>query len=137
MIAYVDASVLLRIVLLSPLELVEWAEIDLSVSSELLIVECSRAVDRLRLTGSLDAEEIGQRLAIVKTIISRTDIVPLSSSILGAAAEPLPAILGTLDAIHLATAMAYRRTEPALQFATHDKMLARAARATGFTVVGA
>jgi hypothetical protein len=54
------------------------------------------------------------------------------------ASEPLSSVVGTLDAIHLATAMTWRETyERSLVFATHDGMLANAARAAGFEVLGA
>lgn len=49
--------------------------------------------------------------------------------------------VGTLDAIHLATAMHYQELqspdEPPIRFATHDLALARAARAMGLRVIGA
>ena len=43
-----------------------------------------------------------------------------------------------LDALHLATAMAWRdhRAQPDLRFATHDLSQAAGARAVGFEVVG-
>jgi predicted nucleic acid-binding protein len=52
--------------------------------------------------------------------------------------EPLPTPLGTLDAIHLATALVWRdRQDVALTIASHDAALAAAARGFGFEVVGA
>jgi hypothetical protein len=49
---------------------------------------------------------------------------------------PLP--LGTLDAIHLATALIWRdRVGPLSEMATHDTALGSAARAFGFDVRGA
>jgi predicted nucleic acid-binding protein len=45
--------------------------------------------------------------------------------------------LGTLDAIHLATALAWReRADEDLTLATHDRALGAAARASGVPVVG-
>ena len=45
---------------------------------------------------------------------------------------------GTLDAIHLATAMLWReRTGADLVMATHDTALATASRASGLRVIGA
>lgn len=50
----------------------------------------------------------------------------------------LAAPLGTLDAIHLATAEMWREARgKELVLGTHDQALALAARATGFRVVGA
>ena len=62
----------------------------------------------------------------------------MTAPVLARAAQPLPTELGTLDAIHLATALLWRehaRTDVVM--ATHDVALATAARAHGFTVVGA
>jgi hypothetical protein len=50
---------------------------------------------------------------------------------------PLPTPLGTLDAMHLATALIWRdRTGTALIMATHDSALGLNARAFGFEVRG-
>ncbi|HEX8152322.1 MAG TPA: hypothetical protein VF698_04310 [Thermoanaerobaculia bacterium] len=49
--------------------------------------------------------------------------------------------LKTLDAIHLATALLYEKTqsadEPPIWFATHDRKLADAAKAANLRVLGA
>jgi hypothetical protein len=58
-------------------------------------------------------------------------------SVLERASQPLPTSLGTLDAIHLATALLWRdRLPEELVMATHDRALATAARACGFLVLG-
>jgi hypothetical protein len=57
--------------------------------------------------------------------------------ILERAAQPMPTELGTLDAIHLATALLWRdMTRNELVMATHDAALAVGARAHGLRVVG-
>lgn len=49
----------------------------------------------------------------------------------------MPTELGTLDAIHLATALLWREeTRTDLVMATHDDALALGARAHGLTIVG-
>ena len=53
------------------------------------------------------------------------------------AAMPMPTTLGTLDAIHLATALELAPSiDGPMSLATHDEQLARAARASGMDVVG-
>jgi antitoxin (DNA-binding transcriptional repressor) of toxin-antitoxin stability system len=53
------------------------------------------------------------------------------------AANPLPTPLGTLDALHLATALTWReRVDKPLVMATLDDSLAGAARAFGVQVIG-
>ena len=49
----------------------------------------------------------------------------------------MPMLLGTLDAIHLATALIWRdRLGPLPQLVTHDATLGAAARGFGFDVRG-
>ena len=60
-----------------------------------------------------------------------------SRPILVRASEPFPTPLGTLDTMHLATALVWRdRTQQDLIMATHDGGLAIAARAYGIDVLG-
>jgi hypothetical protein len=64
--------------------------------------------------------------------------VLLRQPVLARAAEPLPVALGTLDALHLATALTWRdRMQQPLVIVTHDSALALAARSFGFEVMGA
>ena len=57
--------------------------------------------------------------------------------ILARASLPLPTPIGTLDAIHLSTAMLWRESSTSdLVFATHDSALGIVARVSGFRVVG-
>ena len=53
MIAYLDASVLLRIVLREANLLAEWDAIDLGITSELTRIEAARVVDRLTVLGAM------------------------------------------------------------------------------------
>jgi predicted nucleic acid-binding protein len=77
------------------------------------------------------------RTAIVNEWLEAIDLVLLRSQILRRAAHPLPTPLGTLDAIHLATALAWRDVDDGpLTVVTHDASLDQAARAFGLAVVG-
>jgi len=134
--AYVDASVVLRVLLGEPNALAEWRTLDRLISSRLLEVECLRALDRLRVLARLDDHTLGQRRRALLDTLATVDIVPLDDRVLSRAADPFPTLLGTLDAIHLATAMEARGDFEDLVFATHDGELAVAALATGFDVRG-
>lgn len=136
MIAYVDSSVLLRIVLNQPDSLPEWEKIRFSVSSELLRTESHRTLDRLWHSNELNDDEYREKRLGVEAILGRFELVPLNSNILSVAEEPLPVPLATLDALHLATALIVRSTGQQFTFATHDKMLARAAREMALQVIG-
>lgn len=138
MIAYLDTSALLRAVLREPGALDALSSAERLVSSELLAVEAVRTLDRLRLQGALSADEAAARRVIVDEWLESVDLVLLQRPILSRAGEPLPFPLGTLDALHLATALVWRdRTREALIVATHDGTLALAARSFGFEVIGA
>jgi predicted nucleic acid-binding protein len=136
-IAYLDTSALLRLVLGEPGALEELLSVEALVSSELLAVESSRTIDRLRLQGSLTAEEAASRRATVTEWLEAVDLVLLRRPVLVRASEPFPTPLGTLDALHLATALIWQdRNSQALVMATHDESLALAARSFSMELVG-
>jgi predicted nucleic acid-binding protein len=136
--AYVDTSVLLRIVLGQPGALAGWSEITRAVTSALTEVECLRTLDRLTLTGALRAGDAPARRAAVYDVLEGIELVDVSRPVLARASQPLPTALGTLDAIHLATALLWRdQGEGPITIATHDVALGTAARAMGFDVAGA
>jgi predicted nucleic acid-binding protein len=136
-IAYVDTSALLRIVFREPGALDELRSFDALVSSELIVVESARTIDRLRHQGSLTADEAAVRVRAVTEWLEAIDLVLLRPPVLSRATEPMPMPLGTLDAVHLATALIWRdRIGPLPAMATHDTALGSAARAFGFEVLG-
>ena len=138
MIAYLDTSALLRLVLGEPGALEDLRSSEALVSSELLAVESFRTIDRLRLQGALSAEEAAHRRATATEWLEAVDLVLLQRPVLARASEPFPTPLGTLDALHLATALVWRdRMSQVLVVATHDRDLALAARSFGIEVLGA
>src|SRR5437667_8084617 len=137
MIAYIDSSVLLRLVLGQPRALREWRTIDTAVASALVEVECLRTLDRLRLRLGVSDRDLAVRREAVFGLLRRFEIVEVGRPVLLRAAFPLPTALGTLDAIHLATATLWRESQGGeMAMATHDAALATAARASGFSVIG-
>lgn len=139
MIAYVDASVLIRIVLRQRSPLEDWDDLTVGVSSTLLSVECHRAIDQLWHRGELDENDVAEKRELIDTFLTRLQLQPVDDVVFALASKPLPTPLATLDAIHLATALLYRaahREQGQIYFATHDHALARAARAMHFDVIG-
>ena len=136
MIAYVDSSVVLRIVLGQPDPLPEWSRLERAISSELLRVECLRTIDRLRIRAGLDDRTVAERRGALLETIEAIDLVALDAGIIARAAEPFPTLVRALDAIHLASALAIREEIPSLVFLTHDAILGLAAAAMGFDVRG-
>ena len=138
MIAYVDASVLLRVALGQPDSLPEWSKIERGVSSALVTTESLRTLDRLRLKVRLADTEVAERRAKILELVASLEVVEIDAAVLDRAAQPMPTELGTLGAIHLATALLWREmTSEELTMATHDAALAIAAEAHGLPVVGA
>ena len=137
--AYVDTSVLLRIVLDEPNPLIEWPQIQIGLTSVLLYVECCRALDRFARNGDITDEEYAVRLSEVDEMLAQMIVLPITPEVLRTASRRFGVRVDTLDAVHLATAEDYRATHPAEDapiFATHDTTLAAAARHIGFTVIG-
>ena len=133
---YVDSSVLLRIVLGEPDRLRIWPTITTAVSSELIRLECLRTIDRARIRLGVEDRRIAKYRADVLEAVDAFSLVALDSIVLERASEPFPTALGSLDAIHLASALLIRDDLAGLAFATHDDELGTAARATGFQVHG-
>jgi predicted nucleic acid-binding protein len=136
-IAYLDSSVVLRAILGQRGRLPEWPSIETGVVSAVVEVECLRTLDRLRLRAGLSDEELAVRREAVFRLTEEMVVVEPTTVVLQRAAQPLPTPLGTLDAIHLSTAMLWREVRGQdLVMATHNQALAVAARASGLRVVG-
>jgi len=137
LIAYLDSSVILRVILGQRNRLPEWTSIGQGVASALVEVECLRSLDRLRLVQPMSDQKLALRREAVFRLLGEIRVVELDRPVLARASQSFPTPLGTLDAIHLATALLVRETGQAeIVMATHDAALATAARASGFHVLG-
>jgi predicted nucleic acid-binding protein len=136
MTVYIDSSVILRILFREPNPVEVWGKWDSAFSSNLWRVEALRTVDQLRLSGDLSDEDVADLVREIRIVHETLAIYPLSERILQRASESFPTVVGTLDAIHLATALAIREVEPIDLLLTHDGQLGTAARSVGFTVIG-
>lgn len=136
MTVYLDTSVPLRVLFHEPNPLALWAKWDKAYSSSLWRVEALRTVDRLRLSGDLSDREVADLVRDIRIIHETLAIQPLNDSILERASESFPTVVGTLDALHLSTALATREFEKLDLFLTHDFQLGTAARSVGFEVLG-
>lgn len=114
-----------------------WGKIEVAVASELIRLECLRTIDRARIRLRLEDAEVAERREAILEITEGFHLVPITSRVLDRAAEPFPTMLGSLAAIHLASAQLVRDGFEGLSIATHDLGLATAARALGFRVHGA
>ncbi len=137
MIAYVDSSVLLRLILGQPNALAEWSRIDRGVASALVELECLRTLDRLRLAESLAEDPFVRLRESVFQLTAALEVIEITRPVLARAAQPMPIGLGSLDAIHLASALLWAELGNGdAVMATHDRALATAARASGLSVIG-
>lgn len=136
MIVYLDTSVILRVLLKEPNPTDLWGKWSKAFSSSLWRVEALRTIDRLRLTHEINDTEVADLVRDVQTINNTLDICPLTERILQRASETFPTVVGTLDAIHLASAISIREAQPIDVLLTHDSQQATAARSLGFQVAG-
>lgn len=99
------------------------------------------AGETTRLSFGIHRFSLGQRHEAARCVeeLCRTfHLVPLQPDVLNRAGAAFPTVVGTLDALHLATALLLReRSGVALTILTHDQRMATAARGLGFDVEGA
>ena len=133
---YLDTSVVLRILCSEPDPIQIWGKCDRAFSSNLWRVEAFRAVDRLRLSGMLTDNDVADLVNNIQMVNESVWVHPLAEPILKRAGESFPTILGTLDALHLSTALSIQKNEKIDLFLTQDQQLGIAARSLGFEVMG-
>jgi uncharacterized protein len=124
-VAYADASALVKLVVdeAESARVFRWyVEVERVATSRIGVVETIRASSRR-------AHDAGYR----DRVLDEVEIVELSGEIARVAAGIGPPLLRTLDAIHIATALALGPELDA--FVTYDDRLAEAARAIGLPVV--
>lgn len=136
MTVYVDTSVVLRVLLREPNPVKIWGQWNKAYSSALWRIEALRTVDRLRLTHEISDSEVAELVREIKITHETFAIHPVTNQIFQRASETFPTVVGTLDAIHLATALSIREIENIDYLLTHDSQLATAARSLGFDVMG-
>jgi len=124
-VAYADASALVKLVVdeAESAQVVRWyVEVERVATSRLGVIETTRACSR-RVHDAAHRDRV----------LEEVEVIELDAAIARAAASIGPPTLRTLDAIHLATALALGADLDA--FVTYDDRLADAARAIGLPVV--
>lgn len=134
---YLDTSVILRVLLKQEGVIEGWGQWEEAYSSELLSLEARRVIDRLRLEGRFADEAVAELNEALRSIEESLGLVLLTPAILRRAAMPMATVVRTLDAVHVATALALQEhRQTALVFATHDQQQAVGARALGLHCMG-
>ena len=134
---YLDTSAVLRVLLkqAGPLDL--WGKWETAYSSEILVGEARRVIDRMRVQGEILDEDLARAHEDLARIEGTIGNIPVTRPVLRRASMPMPTSVRSLDAIHLASALlTQERRGDSLVFATHDIKQGTAARALGFQCVG-
>jgi predicted nucleic acid-binding Zn ribbon protein len=95
--AYIDSSVVLRVILSAHDSLAEWNEIDQYAASALLRVECYRTIDRIRLMGQATEVEAASRQRSLEELLRYVNLIDVSPRVLQSASGSFPVPLKTLD----------------------------------------
>jgi predicted nucleic acid-binding protein len=106
MVAYLDSSVVLRHILLGDVTIRHVLEYPVVLSSELMEIECRRVLLRCRLQDDLTDETLVEAVRRLDGVLDGVELVELSPAIKRRAMESFPVSVRTLDALHLATALA-------------------------------
>ena len=135
---YVDASALLRVVFTEPGPVVPLSPSDRVVSSQLVVVESFRAIDRARLTGAIDDRTTAGKRKELTDLLAMLDLYPVDQRVIDRARGSFAVPLRSLDAIHVATAevLAAEADGETVEFWTHDERQAVAALSRGFHIHG-
>ncbi len=125
---YIDSSVILRYLLSSDCGFERVREFDRVGSSELLHMECHRVLHRYRLEGMLTDAQLEQAITYIRDLYDAIHIFEITAFVKKRASEAFPTVIGTLDAIHLATAVLWetQETSPFVLF-TYDRQMERCA----------
>ena len=133
--AYIDSSAILRVVLGQPDAFGSWSSINIAATSQLAWAECCRVTERLRLEQKLDDGRLAAVRQNLRTFFSRLHLFEVNSEVVEGAAGSFPTVIGTLDAIHLHTAILWKSELGAdVTMVTHDNQLNIAAQATGLLI---
>jgi predicted nucleic acid-binding protein len=133
---YVDSSVLLRY-LFSEENALDFPSTWDLISSDLLRVECFRALDRIHKLNQRTAEQILAARTCFYRMVSRINFIDVNRDTMERAAQSFELPIKTLDAIHLSTALLYREEfDKSLVVLTHDLQFSRAAQSMNFEVHG-
>lgn len=106
---------------------------ELVMASDLVLIECDRVLIRAVTLGEIDEATAADRRAYLNAAAGHWHLYRLSMDIVDRARRPFPAEpVRTLDAIHLASALAVRSTVPSVELLSLDDRIRRAGEQLGF-----
>jgi len=135
---YVDASAVLRVLFHEAGPSVSFSAGGPFASSQIVVVETHRAVDRARLLGLLDDHETATKRSELAELLAMMDLATVDDTVIARAKTAFAVNVRALDAIHIATAeiLAAEVNDEVLEFWTHDERQGTAALSRGLAVRG-
>jgi len=108
---------------------------ELVMASDLTLVECDRVLIRAVTMEEIDEAAAADRRAHLNAAASHWHLWRVSLDVVERARHPFPAEpIRTLDAVHLASALAVRSVVPGVELLSLDDRIRRAAKQLGFHV---
>ena len=105
------------------------------IASDLTLLECDRVLIRAVTLGETDEAQAQSRRAYLNAAATHWHLWRVSPEIVDRARRPFPLEpIRTLDAIHLASALAARSAVPGLELLTLEERLRTAAKQLGFRI---
>lgn len=132
MIVYLDSSFVFRRLLGVGKPAEFWGKWEKAYASTLMRTECCRAANLLRLEGKLDDAGRARLGAWIETVCNSVTQIPLTDAVMRRAAEAYPVVIGTLQALHLATLQELESVHGVkCVLASDDEKLVQAAKSLG------
>jgi predicted nucleic acid-binding protein len=133
---YVDSSVVLRYLLTVDRELERIRDFDQPGTSELMAIECHRVLQRYRLEGMISDRQLQEAVSYFNELYDGLITFELTPQVKSRAAQAFPTVIGTLDALHLSTAILWSQLDPEpLVVLTADQQLRTCAQAVGLQAI--
>ena len=108
---------------------------DLVVTSDLALVECDRVIIRATTLEEISEAEAADRRALLAAAAAHWHVLRLGADIVDRARRPFPGEpIRTLDAIHLASALAARSVSAGLDLLSLDRRIRSSGQSMGFRV---
>ncbi len=105
------------------------------VASDLTLVECDRAIHRALAAGRVTEAQAAGRRSLLAAAAAHWSLMHLDAAVAERARRPFPAEpVRTLDALHLASALAARTAVPDLVLLSLDDRMRAAGQGLGFEV---
>ncbi|MGH2373630.1 MAG: PIN domain-containing protein [bacterium] len=114
------------------------SEAELVVASDLTLLECDRALIRGQTVGEITETAAADRRAVLHAAATNWHLLRIGGEIVDRARRPFPAEpIRTLDALHLASALAARAAVPGLALLSLDERIRKAAAHLGLQAIPA